>query len=67
MKRQEILRLTTDSHRLAMEIRHLIEWQESSNLSAKEKFSRIKKMATEIENINGVISHPDKYPPLTES
>ena len=34
--------------------------------TVKETLKRVREDATKIENLNGAISHPDKYPPMTE-
>lgn len=68
MTRQEILRLTTECHQLAMGIRWMCDNTHDVNKgrTVKETLKRVREDATKIENLNGAISHPDKYPPMTE-
>ena len=67
MSGQKILRLATNTHKRSMEIRHIIEYAEEGSAKTKtEALNRIMLKAIEIENVSGVIAHPDKYPPLTE-
>ena len=64
---QQIKELATSTHKTSMEIRHICEYGEDVNAKGKaDAINRIKVKVTDLENIAGVIAHPDKYPPLTE-